>query len=164
METFSALLAICAGNSPVPGEFPTQRPVTRSFDVYLDMRPNKHLSKQSWGWWFETLSHPLWRHRNVTSWTNVATWLHLSCFLTRWRRCSIITFANAALCAAYSHNMPCTVCLEMFFSNNTSGLIYREQEQHDYDCSNISTVVRKNNENGFAYVQLIIWLLQGTQK
>ena len=36
METFSALLAICAGNSPVPGEFPTQRPVTRSFDVYFD--------------------------------------------------------------------------------------------------------------------------------
>ena len=31
MEAFSALLAICAGNSPVPGEFPTQRPVTRSF-------------------------------------------------------------------------------------------------------------------------------------
>ena len=30
METFSALLAICAGNSPVPGEFPAQRPVTRS--------------------------------------------------------------------------------------------------------------------------------------
>ena len=35
METFSALLALCAGNSPVPGEFHTQRPVTRSFDVYL---------------------------------------------------------------------------------------------------------------------------------
>ena len=56
METFSALLAICARNSPVPGEFPTQRPVTRSFDVYFDLRPNKRLSKQSWGWWFETLS------------------------------------------------------------------------------------------------------------
>ena len=40
METFSALLAICAGNSPVPDEFPTQRPVTRSFDVYFDLRPN----------------------------------------------------------------------------------------------------------------------------
>ena len=63
METFSALLAICAGNSPVPGEFPTQRPVTRSFDVYFDLRPNKWLSKQSWGWWFETLSCSLWRHR-----------------------------------------------------------------------------------------------------
>ena len=64
METFSALLDICAGNSPVPGEFPTQRPVTRSFDVYFDLRPNKWLSKQSWGWWFETLSCSLWRHRN----------------------------------------------------------------------------------------------------
>ena len=64
METFSALLAICAGNSPVPGEFPTQRPVTRSFDVHFDLRPNKRLSKQWWGWWFETPSRPLWRHRN----------------------------------------------------------------------------------------------------
>ena len=67
METFSALLAICAGNSPVPGEFPAQRPVTRSFDVFFDLRLNKRLSKQSWGWWFETLSCPLWRHRNGTS-------------------------------------------------------------------------------------------------
>ena len=41
MESFSALLAICAGNSPVPGEFPTQRPVTRSFDVFFDLRPNR---------------------------------------------------------------------------------------------------------------------------
>ena len=61
---FSALLAICAGNSPVPGEFPAQRPVTRSFDVFFDLRLNKRLSKQSWGWWFETLSRPLWRHCN----------------------------------------------------------------------------------------------------
>ena len=64
METFSALLAICAGNSPVPGEFPAQRPVTQSFDVFFDLRLNKRLSKQSWGWWFETLSRPLWRQRN----------------------------------------------------------------------------------------------------
>ena len=70
METFSALLAICAGNSPVPGEFPTQRPVTRSFDVYFDLRPNKRLSKQSWGWWFEPQSRPLWRHRNDVRWIN----------------------------------------------------------------------------------------------
>ena len=62
METFSALLDICAGNSPVPGEFPTQRPVTQSFNVFFDLRLNKRLSKQSWGWWFETLSRPLWRH------------------------------------------------------------------------------------------------------
>ena len=47
METFSALLVICAGNSPVPGvpgEFPAQRPVTRSFDIFFDLRLNKQLS------------------------------------------------------------------------------------------------------------------------
>ena len=49
-----------------PGEFPAQRPVTRSFDVFFDLRPNKRLSKQSWGWWFETPSRSLWCHRNVT--------------------------------------------------------------------------------------------------
>ena len=47
-----------------PGEFPTQRPVTRSFDVFLDLRLNKRLSKQPWGWWFETPSWSLWRQRN----------------------------------------------------------------------------------------------------
>ena len=65
METFPALLAICAGNSPVPAEFPAQRPVARSFDVFFDLRLNKRLSKQPWGWWFQTLSRPLGRHRNV---------------------------------------------------------------------------------------------------
>ena len=65
MEDFSALLAICTGNSPVPGEFPAQRPLTRSFDVFFDLRPNTRLNKQSRGWWFETLSGLLWRHRNV---------------------------------------------------------------------------------------------------
>ena len=64
METFSKLLAISVGNSPVPGEFPAQRPVTRSFDVFFDLRLNKRLSKQLWCWWFETLSSPLWRHSN----------------------------------------------------------------------------------------------------
>ena len=48
-----------------PGEFPTQRPVTRSFDVFFDQGLNKRLNKHSWGWWFETLSSPLWRHRNL---------------------------------------------------------------------------------------------------
>ena len=52
METFPALLAFCAGNSPVTNEFPAQRPVTRGFDVFFDLRPNiLRLSKQSWGWW-----------------------------------------------------------------------------------------------------------------
>ena len=57
METFSASLAICAGNSPVAGEFPTQRPVTRSFDVFF------HLPL---GWWFET--HRAHYDVNVMEW------------------------------------------------------------------------------------------------
>ena len=40
MEIFSALLALCAGNSPVTGEFRSQRPVTRSFDVFFELRLN----------------------------------------------------------------------------------------------------------------------------
>ena len=64
METFSALVALCAGNSPVTGEFPAQRPVTQSFDVFFDLYLYKRLRKQSWGWWFETPSRPFWRHCN----------------------------------------------------------------------------------------------------
>ena len=62
METIPALLALCWGNSPVSGEFPTQRPVTRSFDVFFDLRLNKWLSKHSRRRWFKTPSRSLWRH------------------------------------------------------------------------------------------------------
>ena len=64
-ETFPALLAICVGNSPVTGEFPAQRPMTRSSDVFFDLRLNKQLRKQWWSWWFDTPSIPLWRHCNA---------------------------------------------------------------------------------------------------
>ena len=47
-----------------PGEFPAQRPVTRSFDVFFDLRLDKSLSKQPWGWWFETQLWSLWRQCN----------------------------------------------------------------------------------------------------
>ena len=65
METTSALLAFCAGNSPVTGEFPLQRPVTQNFDVFFDLRLTIRFSKQSKRWWFETLLRPLWRHCDV---------------------------------------------------------------------------------------------------
>ena len=64
METFSALLAFCAGISSVTTEFPLQRPVTRSFDVFFDLRLNKRSSKLSWSCWFETPLHSFWRHCN----------------------------------------------------------------------------------------------------
>ena len=68
------VIALCAGNSQVICEFPAKRPVTRSFGVFFDLRLNKRLSKQSWGWWFETPSSPLWRPCN----TNQETLLHIS--------------------------------------------------------------------------------------
>ena len=64
---FSALLAICAGNSPATGEFPTQRPVTQSFGVLFDLHLNERLNKKSWGCWFETPSRLLWHHSNVVT-------------------------------------------------------------------------------------------------
>ena len=61
-----------------PGEFPTQRPVTRSFDAFFDLRLNKRLSKQPWGWWFETPSWSLWRQCNAVGGQHFVYLLQLS--------------------------------------------------------------------------------------
>ena len=84
-----------------PGEFPSQRPVTRNFDVFFDLRLNKRLSKQSWGWWFETPSRPLWRHRNV-----IALLMNMVCLLSEAlvisvRACHIVF----ALCLLWLRNV-----------------------------------------------------------
>ena len=101
----SALLAICAGNSPVPGEFPAQRPVARSFDVFFDLRVNKRLSKQSWGWWFETLARPLWPHRNALFWRNVC-WILLIWFMCGSWLIGVIMMAswNGNIFGGFWHN------------------------------------------------------------
>ena len=65
-----------------PRWIPAQRPVTRSFDVFFDRRLNERLSKQPWGWWFETLSRPLWRHRNGTRYCLVLP--HFGLWLLLW--------------------------------------------------------------------------------
>ena len=64
METVSALLSFCAGNSPVTGELPTQRLVTQSFDVFFDLQLKPQLGKQRRRRWFKTPSRPLWRYCN----------------------------------------------------------------------------------------------------
>ena len=66
-ETFSTLLSLCAGNLVVTSGFPSQRPVTRNFDVYFDLCLNKRLRKESRRWWFETPSRSLLRHCNEGS-------------------------------------------------------------------------------------------------
>ena len=62
MEAFSVLLALCAGKSPVTGEFPSQRPVAQSFGIFFDLRLNKRLSKQSRRQWLKTP----WCHYDIT--------------------------------------------------------------------------------------------------
>ena len=69
METFFALLAICGeGNPPVKGGFPSQRPVTRSFDVFFDLCLSKWLSKQPRRRWFETHRRSLWLWCHCNEW------------------------------------------------------------------------------------------------
>ena len=95
MESFSALLALCEGNSPVTGEFPSQRLVMRSFDIFFDMclnKRNKRLSKQSWGWWFETLSCSLCRHLYAIG----SRWLDL----THWGRVTHICVSRRTIIAS----------------------------------------------------------------
>ena len=69
METFPASLALCAGNSAAIGEFPSQTPVTRSFDVLYALCLNKQLGKQSRRRWLETPSRSLWhQYHGVIFW------------------------------------------------------------------------------------------------
>ena len=63
-KNFPRYWPLC-GEFTGPGEFPAQRPVTRSFDVFFDLGLNKRLSKQPRVWWFETPSWSLWRQCNA---------------------------------------------------------------------------------------------------
>ena len=62
METFSALLSLCEGNPPATSGFPSQRPVTRNFDVFFDLHLNKMFNKHPRRRWYETSSRSLSRH------------------------------------------------------------------------------------------------------
>ena len=66
--------ALCEGNPPFSGGFPSQRPVTQSFGVFFDLRLNKRLSKQLRRWWFEMQLHSLWRYCNGKKMT---PWLYM---------------------------------------------------------------------------------------
>ena len=61
----------------------TQRTLTRRFDISFDLRPNKRLSKQPWGWWFEMSSWSLWRQCDVKilHWSGSTSALVMACSL-----------------------------------------------------------------------------------
>ena len=83
-----------------PRWIPAQRPVTRSFEVFFYLCLIKRLSKQWWGWWFETLSHPLWRHSNG-----------FCTFITNWSRNRM----SLVLQIAFLHSMSCMEILVSWF-------------------------------------------------
>ena len=111
MDTFSALLALCEGNPSVTGGFPSQRPVTRSFDVFFDLLLNKRLRKHSRRQRLRTTPWSLWRHCNVKSYLNVHIFWPIHCCY--W-------LFNDSLCHLLFH---CS-----HFINNRKNL-YRELEQ-----------------------------------
>ena len=130
MEIFSASLINCAGNSPVTGKFPAQRPVTRIFDVFIDQRPNKRLSKHSWGWWFETPSRPLWPHCNEKVGHFISkSWLWLRMNLNFFNmlkpECSRIARSVADLLASWVVRTRYQICrTNKFFSSTMRDLNY----------------------------------------
>ena len=87
------------GKSTGPGDFPTQRPVTRSFDVFFDLHLNKRLSKQPWGWWFEPPSWSLWRQCNDTD--NNPVLSDLSTNVDRYQGTKLITDVIYILSSTY---------------------------------------------------------------
>ena len=91
-----------------------QRSVTRSFDFFFDLRSNKRLSKQWWGWWFETSSSPLWRHCNVNWKMNkfvcaMPDWTDVSLLCVCWSRWAILKEQNLKSRKMYLYWPPCIV-------------------------------------------------------
>ena len=106
----SALLALFDENPPVTGGFPSQRPLTRSFDVFFDLCLNKQVNKQSRRRWFETPSRSLWRHctevcgnvrtllgahKNAWSYKKYQCVIDLFCFLSISQTLSIYIWNNS---------------------------------------------------------------------
>ena len=161
MEAFSALLALCAGNSPVTGEFPAQRPVTRGFDVFFDLRLNKRLSKQWWGWCFEAPWRPLWRHCNaVSSWFRVdrsyvcwGGWLYINVPSCQYR--NFHYGDNTILGSSYLHN-------GNSYTGKTAHLYRIWAQIHDTDISMAYTVMHITSNihtvlfSGFVFN--VLWL------
>ena len=128
----------CGHRSPVNS--PHKRPVTRSFDVFFDLCLNKRLSKQSWGWWFETLPRPLWRHSNATvvffhGWHLNVSWANI--WAIYW---GTIVLRAIFHCYLVYHKLTCvrsvssSVC--QHWDATTTRLIYWRQNKSERKHSN----------------------------
>ena len=139
------------GNSPATGEFPSQRPVTRSFAVFFDLRLNKELSTQSICRWFKTPSRSLWRQCNVA-----LLWRQASCRPLRLCNGSDCQWLMKMTEIPTGHVIPQPVATEAiptFISNNQS------QKDAGAGLEAVSLIVNWNkfqincNENSKLFIQ-----------
>ena len=96
-------------NTPVTGDFPAQRTVTWIFDAFFDLRLHKRLSKQSWRWWFEMPSCPLWRHSNVYICNLDFFCIHTRCSVDNCRTIISLQFPGQMLVIYFSMVEPVAV-------------------------------------------------------
>ena len=147
------------GKSPVTGEFPAQRPVTRSFDVFSDLRLNKRLSKQSWGWWFETPPRPLWRHCNDEAKCSCPELRTASHWEFNWFVRQKGLDPNTYLVGLPGNCLPCNFVIErncfiliisIFFKYSRAGFfpmaVVHKEKEHIYDKISFRKLFCKTNE------------------
>ena len=148
MGIFSALLALCVGNSPVTGEFPSQRSVTQSLDVSFALRLNKGLSKQSRGWWFESPSWSLWRQRNGNPHTRPARLpcIFLFCFCCVWAQSQA---SSSSLLTRYGPTIASKSSNEHGSGQSKKGTSTIFDARHQIDSSGLNNYLKSKFLNGF---------------
>ena len=120
IEIFTALLAICVGNSPITGEFPSQRPVTRNLDVLIYAWTNGWINNRDAG----DLRRVLWRHCNAVAFSfNFHQLLHCKC---EWFHFSCLCDINQGfLQMLWAHRIRCsTSCYFLLQSIKSQNLVF----------------------------------------
>ena len=123
MEAFSALLVNVRGIHRLPVNSPHKGQWRGASMFFFDLCLNKRLSKQSWGWWFETLSCTLWRHRN--------DWYHmnyLSVCISFTPQLNYILYFPSMFCFTFSTH------LLSFCALMTSLFLYISPQLYIFDC------------------------------
>ena len=123
---------------PLCGECTTQRPVTRSFDVFFDLRLNKRLRKQPWGWWFEMLSWSLWRHCN-----DLIHHYYYNCIFHNWSE----RFLKSVMCEAFTQNS--TLCAMACWTTLVSQISFTRRTKRN--CTNVCLLC----PNIFEFIDII---------
>ena len=131
MEAFSTLLSLCAGNSPATVNSPHRGQWRGTLMFFFDLRRNKRLSKQPWGWWFKTPSWSLWRQCNEQ---NVLLTLTSMCLY-------IYIYAYRSICFIYIYLYACVYVLFLFYLIDF--IIYVRDEHEALHCILANSIVPK---------------------